>query len=313
VSLPEPLEPQRDSVPPPAGERADWLCGPDEGLEAELLRKARESGELARPTLLRPQVIPIESAMPSPPPAPGAPAPALQRPAAPDATPVAPDRKRFGAVEPSSGGSDFISGSGMLWEPGANSVPAIRRAPSRAAAAPSPDLRREFPMDDAEERSRAREQAMVAAAAAAELEGRPHDVTSPDAFNVAVVPMPWWMQAPYVLRNDRRLQIMLAVVALVLMTILFWPRGERSLSLGEIDRDPQHFNGRTVLVSGKVGEVFPVGGGFAFNLHQGRDTLVVFTRVRQPRRGESLRLRGVMSTGFLDGQSHCALFESASE
>ena len=99
----------------------------------------------------------------------------------------------------------------------------------------------------------------------------------------------------------------------MLATIAFWPRGERPVSLGEIARTPEHFNGQSVQVHGKVGEVFPVGGGFAFYLQQAKDTLVVFTRVRQPRRGEKLKLYGTMSTGFLDGQSHSALFESAAE
>lgn len=314
MSLPEPIEPDRDTAPPRADGRADWLCGPDEGLYAEVERKARDSGGVPRPTLLRPQNIPIESAMP---PVPGVPAPTLQRPVAPDARPASPERKRFGAVEADAAGSDFVSGSGMVWEPGANSVPAIRRAAPRAVPrlvpARAPGAGREFPMDDAEERSRVRSNAMAAAAAAAEMEGRPHDVTTPDAFDVVVVPMPWWMQAPYVLRSDRRLQLLVGGVVLALALIAFWPRGERPLTLREIDRDPQHFNGRTVQVSGKIGEVFPVGGGFAFYLHQGGDTLVVFTRIRQPQRGQKLTLHGVMSTGFLDGQSHCALFESVSE
>lgn len=314
-SLPEPLEPQRDAAPPsPGGERADWLCGPDEGLEAEIARKERESAELTRPTLLRPKIVPIDTAAGFAPADPASPAPTLQRPAAPEAPPATGERKRFGAVEPSAGGSDFTSGSGMIWEPGANSVPAIRRTPQRPApGAGAHDSRREFPMDDAEERSRARQQAMDAAAAAAELESRPHDVVTPDAFEVNAVPMPWWMQAPHVIQTDRRLQLMIGGGLLVLATIAFWPRGERPVSLGEIARTPEHFNGQSVQVHGKVGEVFPVGGGFAFYLHQGKDTLVVFTRVRQPRRGEKLKLHGTMSTGFLDGQSHSALFESAAE
>lgn len=319
AALPEPLEPRRDPLPPPPANdgRADWLCGPDEGLEAEIARKERESAEMKRPTLLRPQALRPEGApapesgeAEAPPPA----GPTLRRPGslAPAAPPATDAPKRFGAVDADATGSDFHTGPGMIWEPGTNSVPAIRQGtrPSPRAPIPLPS-RRDFPMDDAEERARAREQANLAAAAAAEFESRPHDVVAPEAFDVQAVPMPWWMQFPHALRTDRRIQLMTAGGLLILMTIAFWPRGEQPVGLHDISRNPDKFNGQTVEVNGKVGEVFPVGGGYAFYLHQGKDTLVVFTRVREPRRGQKLTLSGTMSVGFLDGQTHSALFESA--
>ena len=64
-------------------------------------------------------------------------------------------------------------------------------------------------------------------------------------------------------------------------------------------------------VSGRIGETFEVGGGHAFYLHQGRDTLVVFTRSRTPRRGQKVTLVGTVSTGYLNGQSGTALFEAS--
>lgn len=321
AAFPEPLEPRRDPLPPPPANdgRADWLCGPDEGLEAEIARKERESAEMTRPTLLRPQLLrpegaggaaPSESDSAATPPA----GPTLRRPGsltpAPPPTTDAP--KRFGAVDADATGSDFHTGPGMIWEPGANSVPAMRQATRPAARAPIPlPSRRDFPMDDAEERARVREQANIAAAAAAEFESRPHDVVKPEAFDVQAVPMPWWMQFPHAVRADRRIQLMTAGGLLVLMTLAFWPRGEKPVGLHDISKNPDRFNGQTIEVNGKVGEVFPVGGGYAFYLHQGKDTLVVFTRVREPRRGQKLTLSGTMSVGFLDGQTHSALFESA--
>ncbi len=321
AAFPEPLEPQRDPLPPPPANdgRADWLCGPDEGLEAELQRKARESAEMKRPQLNRPTVLRMEPSAPPPEDSVAPPAgPVLRRPGAPESASSAPapaapaPPKRFGAVDGDAPASDFHTGPGMIWEPGANSIPAIRQASRPAPRAPIPlPSRRDFPMDDAEERARAREQANAAAAAAAEFETRPHDVVQPESFDVNAVPMPWWMQIPHALRTDRRIQLLAGGGLLVLATLAFWPRGEQPLSLGDIRRSPDHMNGRSLQVNGKVGEVFPVGGGFAFYLHQGKDTLVVFTRSRQPRRGQKVTVEGTMSVGFLDGQSHAALFESA--
>jgi hypothetical protein len=58
--------------------------------------------------------------------------------------------------------------------------------------------------------------------------------------------------------------------------------------------------------------VFHVGGGYAFYLLDGRDTLVVFTRSRTPVERQHVRISGTMSNGSLDGLPTLALFESAS-
>lgn len=296
MSLPEPLDPQPDpsaSQPLPDHGRADWLCGPEEGLAAEMARRSRESGELKAPQLTRP-VAP-------PPSEPASPTPLSAAPSGPEAP------KRFGAVTPDAA-SDFHAGSGMTWEPAANSVPAVRRPAQRPAPAREPQ--RDFPMDDAEERTRVSAAAFAAATQDAEFAARPHEVIAPEAFNVTTVAMPWWLQAPHVLRTDRRLQALVGAVLVVLLAIAFWPRGERPESLGNLSRHAERFDGRAVKTGGRVGEIFQVGGGYAFYLHQGRDTLVVFTRSRVPHRGEKLTLVGDMSTGFLDGQAHAALFET---
>jgi hypothetical protein len=65
-----------------------------------------------------------------------------------------------------------------------------------------------------------------------------------------------------------------------------------------------------VKVAGRVGQVFHVGGGFAYYLHDGRDTLVVFTRTRKPEERQHVTVLGTMSTGYLDGLPTLALFES---
>ena len=76
-------------------------------------------------------------------------------------------------------------------------------------------------------------------------------------------------------------------------------------------RHPDRYDGQSVRLSGRVGEVFPVGGGYAFYLHGGRDTIVVFTRSHKPHVDQHVTVEGTVSTGYLDGQSMCAVFEES--
>jgi hypothetical protein len=82
------------------------------------------------------------------------------------------------------------------------------------------------------------------------------------------------------------------------------------MSISHLRRHAGSMDGADVKVAGTVGQVFAVGGGYAFYLHDGRDTLVVFTRVRHPSPRQHVTVRGTMSTGYLDGQARTALFES---
>ena len=298
MGMAEPLEPESDptpapqlrAVPEPA--RADWLVGAEEGIEVEL-KGGSDSNAESRPTpkLFRPGASEGVDAAVTPAPA------------------VVPQRSRpAAAVTPEPVSSEFSQSSALSWGAGANSVPAIRREPARSSMPAEPT--RDFPMDDAEERTRTRERAAMLAEVAAETLGRPHDVVDPEAFNVPAPRLPWWMQVPEALRADRRLQILAGLGVVLLLTIAFWPRGEQGVSLGDLKKSADHFDGQDVKVRGKVGEVYAVGGGYAFYLHQGRDTMVVFTRVRTPKTREVLQITGHVSTGYLDGQPRLALFES---
>ena len=104
--------------------------------------------------------------------------------------------------------------------------------------------------------------------------------------------------------------LVLAVVA-VMAVMMFRPREEQTTSIAAIRRHPERFEGRPVQVSGRVGEVFTVGGGYAFHLHQGRENIVVFTRSRVPVRSEKVTVTGSLSIGTLDGKPRHALFETA--
>ncbi len=299
MPAPDDSMPTDDAVPGNAGhERADWLVGAEEGLAAEMSRREADSNAMNRPELRRPS-LPTEGSTPLAPPARvvalGVPAPAPER-ARPAARPI-------GVAQPDEG-SDITRGAAMVWQPGTLSVPMVR-GPANTPRVPQPT--HDFPMDDAEERARDLASAAASAAAAA---ATPHDVVSPDAFDLAAGRVPWWMQLVHALRTDRRIQVLLAVVIVVLVTIALWPRGERPVSIAALRGHPKQYDGVDIRVDGHVGEVFRVGQGYAFYLLDGRDTLVVFTRARVPRTREHVELLGELSTGYLDGQPTLALFES---
>ncbi len=103
--------------------------------------------------------------------------------------------------------------------------------------------------------------------------------------------------------------VALAVIAVVAL-MMFRPKDEQTVSIAAIHKHPERFDGRPVKVRGRVGEVYEVGGGYAFHLLQGREDLVVFTRSRVPVRREELTIEGSISNGVLDGKERQALFET---
>jgi hypothetical protein len=111
-------------------------------------------------------------------------------------------------------------------------------------------------------------------------------------------------------RSSPLVFVALAVIAVVAL-MMFRPReGEQTASIAAIHKHPERFDGRPVKVRGRVGEVYEVGGGYAFHLYQGREDIVVFTRSRVPVRREELTIEGSISNGILDGKPRQALFET---
>jgi hypothetical protein len=84
---------------------------------------------------------------------------------------------------------------------------------------------------------------------------------------------------------------------------------ERFVPISHIRANARQFDGRLVHLRGRVGQTFPVGGGYAFYLHDGADTMVVFTRLRAPVENDDIKLFGTVSTGYLDGVPRPAAFE----
>lgn len=307
MGMAEPLEPQSEGTgasPAPApssGDRADWLCGPEEGIEAEISR-VEGAAALPAPKLFRPGADGATDAPAAPArvtPRPLSPSPAsgpigipLPRPEAPSAAPAEPAAPA--APTP------------QAWSAAASSVPRLRRdGPARPAAIET--MRGDFPMDDVDERPRGAT-AIGAAPAVAEPAPAEHVVVAPSEFQVAETPV-WWKAALEVLRTNRLAQMGLGLVLVLLAVLAFMPRGPRGTAIREIRQHPDRFDGVTVRVKGRVGEVFDVGGGHAYYMHQGRDTLVVFTRMGRPRLRSTRQAEGTISTGYLDGQARVALFE----
>ena len=52
-----------------------------------------------------------------------------------------------------------------------------------------------------------------------------------------------------------------------------------------------------------------MGASYAYWLHQGRDTIVVFTRLHTPIPREKVKVTGSVSMGYLDGVPRLSLFE----
>ena len=108
-----------------------------------------------------------------------------------------------------------------------------------------------------------------------------------------------------------RVMVVLVVAVLAVAAITLRPKGiDQTDSISAIRHHPERFDGQAVKIKGRVGEVFMVGGGYAFYLLQGRDTMVVFTRSRVPIRSEEVTIAGSISSGMLDGKSRQALFET---
>jgi len=85
---------------------------------------------------------------------------------------------------------------------------------------------------------------------------------------------------------------------------------EPTESIAHILAQAASMDGREVVMKGRAGEVFSVGGGAAYYLHQGGDSIVVFTRGARPLEHQNVTVHGSISIGYLDGAARPALFES---
>lgn len=304
MGLPQPTDPIDDATPADSIERAperhaplqppdrpDWLVSAEDGLESEFARKdPGPAGERRKLEIkLSRPIAPEEEPQPM---APTLPKPTLTR--LPDVEPPVPLSSRGAPTVPAPPQSAGL----QAWSAAASGVPRPRiEAAEEAAfplameARPAPEgVESAFPEDEPE----AADAGEVAAAVP----------TGGPKLREA-----WWLVAFDALRSDRKVQLLAGLVVVLVVAGAFAFRGEPVVPLKKIRGNPAQFDNASVKVAGRVGEVFAVGGGYAFYLHQGRDTLVVFTRSRTPLTRENVTLRGSISTGYLDGRPRQALFE----
>jgi hypothetical protein len=112
-------------------------------------------------------------------------------------------------------------------------------------------------------------------------------------------------------RTDRRIQVAAAIAGLAAMIVPMIMDWTSVVPVGRIRRDPVAFDGQNVKLRGTVGEVFAVGSSHTYYLHDGRDTIVVFTRLQPPRMRQRVTVVGSVSTGYLEGVPRAALFQNA--
>jgi hypothetical protein len=110
-------------------------------------------------------------------------------------------------------------------------------------------------------------------------------------------------------RPTQFVALIVVLVSIVAMTQLS-ANGTPLTSISKIRRSPLRFDGVEVTVRGRVGDVFPVGDGYLYNLHQGRDTIVVYSRGGVPKSHQTATVTGSISMGYLEGTPRPALFQT---
>ncbi len=202
--------------------------------------------------------------------------------------------------------SDEPDGGASPWKAAASSVPKLRQQPVSPPATATDESFQGFAQD-----------AMVPRGHDSIGESRTtpepgsDDGSGAPAGPLAKEPPVWevWLDRARALPTPLVLGACGVLVLAVFLISVFRPREEASVSLSRIRQHPEAFDGRRVAVSGKAGEGFAMGGSFVFNLRQGRDTIVVYSRTRRPSLHENVQATGTVSIGYLDGAPRVALFE----
>jgi hypothetical protein len=296
------VPPQGKILPLPPRRAPDWLMGPVDGLDGA--RDPQDQTTDGAPPETLPQPILWRPGFSGPVAVPGF-EPALVLPPQ-TATRDQPGEARVKtdeAAEPevvAAPARPRRRAPSGVWAPVASSVPVLRSA---LPAEPTPIA----------EKAPAASSTVRPPGLPGRDDGLPRVVASPPAL--AALQEPWWVIMLDTLRTSRPVQTLAVagIVALTLLAYWMWPRGVGTTSLSDVRHYPSQFDGRTVIVRGRVGDdVFAVGAGWAFYLMQGRDTIVAFTRSQTPTPREVITVKGQVSTGFLDGIPRQALFEDVS-
>ena len=303
MSASEPIPPFEDATPPsrpddapgedapaPHGNvRPDWLVGAEEGAAAERTRP-----DSATPVRLqRPELMPVEGlegreAMR--PPDAGLPLPANPDSGALAGLPLS--SRRAAPAEPAGPQAWTAKGSSV---PKLAVVSAAPRQEETRAGGRDDDFDLAVPLGGSETGT-----TLIGASEAAPI--RPM---------VRPLEEPWWMVLGERIATERPLQLMIAgAIAAIVAAFVFWPHEGRGVSVRDIRKHPEVYEGQTVRVHGRVEEVFPIGNGWVYDLRQGRDTITVFTRGAMPERHQDVHVVGQVSTGYMDGSPRTAILEN---
>jgi hypothetical protein len=295
--MPESEEPTPNDTPePPAApvsRRPDWLVGAEDGVTAELSRKgARADAPALR--LVRPAEVvePAEGEEGDPKREDGGPT------SLPRVTLMRPDEGAHAAHPIGRPLPPAAPERTAAWSAAASSIPTLRRK-SAPPAATKGASRPDFGGDDE----------MATTTEPDEKAATP----TPSAPRVVLPPLreAWWEVVLDAVQHNRMVQVGLGAVVLIFVAVTFWPNGEPSVSLSTVRHHPTQFDGQTVTLHGRVGDIYPIAGGFTYYLRQGRDTIVVFTHGRAPISEQNITVQGTITTGYLDGLPRQALFENS--
>jgi hypothetical protein len=275
----EPLDPREGGSDPPPSSKPDWLVGSDDVTRDP--DGARRQGPPPRSDR-KPYLELVRE----------------------DDSPPAPEDSDDDSAEVDAPPAAGATGKGA-WKAAASSVPRLRQQP---AAARQPDEQESF-AGFAQDAMMANAPA-IGSSGSAEMAGADGGKA---AMPLAQAP-PFWIDWLERLGSVPRPVMIGAGVVLVLglMVYLLYPRGTPGVSLAQIQQHPEAYTGRSVLVKGKAGESFSVGGSYVYNLYQGRDSIVVYSRTTPPRLRERVKVEGTVSIGYLDGVPRVALLESQS-
>lgn len=285
MSLAEPIEPNPQAAPTQT--KPEWLVGADEGARAE-----EESGPRRPDASRAPKPKPRLELMSAIDAAETVVSPPAESPDVAPEPPLAPEVA-----------ADDSAGKGA-WKAAASSVPRLRQQPAASAQPAEAEAFQGFAQD------------AVMGAVIVGGPGGPDPAgaganADPDTMPLAEDP-PFWVQWIEQLRALPRPVMIGAAVALALGAAvwMFYPRGTPGVSLAQIRQRPEAFEGRSVHVNGRAGESFSVGGSYVFDLVQGRDTIVVYSRTSPPRMHQKVGVDGTVSIGYLDGVPRVAVLEN---
>lgn len=224
----------------------------------------------------------------------------------PEATP---ERARTGDTPPASTAPTKPDrGAPVAWKAAASSVPRLREQPAADPAAVEAAVFPGFAQDEGAERPAPR----VVETSSGPVREAPLDGPRGAPPPLSVEPRFWeiWLDRILAVPRPILLGSIVGLVIVVAAALLIRPGEEPHVPLARLRQQPEAFDGQLVTVRGKAGEAFTIGGSYVFNLRQGRDTIVVYSRSRPPALNRDVRATGTVIIGYLDGLPRVALFET---